>query len=140
MIDKDEIVGYTHEIFITPRYCETDQMGVVYYGHYFDWFEVARTRLFNALGLPYRRLEELSIYLPVIEAHARYMASARYDIEVKIKTVVTEFKHGMVRFEYLVTEDDRKLVKGYTRHLFIRNGKRYSMAPSDLEKLLRNDR
>ncbi len=27
---------------VRVRYAETDQMGVVYYGNYFTWFEVGR--------------------------------------------------------------------------------------------------
>lgn len=32
---------------IRVRYKETDQMGVVYYGNYFTWFEVGRKLNWN---------------------------------------------------------------------------------------------
>ena len=134
--DSSELINFKHSIKITPRYCETDQMGVIYYGHYFDWFEVARTRLFNFLGLPYRELEKFKIYLPVIEAHARYINSARYDIDVDVETKISEFKHGMIRFEYLITENGKKLVTGYTKHIFIKDKKRVSMNLESLKELL----
>ncbi|MCL4441489.1 MAG: hypothetical protein M1609_13130 [Firmicutes bacterium] len=38
---------------IRVRYEETDQMGFVYYGKYFTWFEVGRTEFFRTMGLPY---------------------------------------------------------------------------------------
>ena len=33
------------ETSIRVRYAETDQMGVVYHGNYFTWFEVGRVEL-----------------------------------------------------------------------------------------------
>jgi acyl-CoA thioester hydrolase len=138
-INNSDIIGFTHKINITPRYCETDQMGVIYYGHYFDWFEVARTRLFNFLDLPYRKLEKFFIYLPVAEANARYISSAKYDIEVEIETRISEFKHGLVRFDYIVSENGKKLVTGFTKHIFMKDGKRFSISMEKLKELLEND-
>ena len=43
------------ETTIRVRYAETDQMGVVYYGNYFTWFEVGRVELCRQLGRSSRR-------------------------------------------------------------------------------------
>lgn len=40
--------GYSVSEDIYVRYAETDQMGVVYYGNYFTWFEVGRNAFFVA--------------------------------------------------------------------------------------------
>ena len=45
-------------IEVEVRYQETDQMGVVYHGNYFTWFEIARVQLLEDLGCPYRELEK----------------------------------------------------------------------------------
>ena len=45
-------------IEVKVRYQETDQMGVVYHGNYFTWFEIARVQLLEDLGCPYRELEK----------------------------------------------------------------------------------
>jgi acyl-CoA thioester hydrolase len=47
------------------RYSETDQMGQAYYANYLVWFEAARGHLMRELGLPYGRLEEEGVLLPV---------------------------------------------------------------------------
>ena len=60
------------------RYAETDQMGIVYYSHYFVWFEVARTELLRTLGWNYRELEASGVLLPVIDASCQYRRPARY--------------------------------------------------------------
>jgi acyl-CoA thioester hydrolase len=68
------------------RYAETDQMGVVYYAHYFVWFEVARAELLRTLGWNYREMEEGGVLLPVIEATCTYRRPARYDDEIEVRT------------------------------------------------------
>jgi len=66
------------------RYAETDQMGVVYYAHYFVWFEVARAELLRQLGWSYRDMEASGVILPVIEAQCEYRRPARYDDLVEV--------------------------------------------------------
>lgn len=66
------------------RYAETDQMGVVYYAHYFVWFEVARAELLRQQGWSYREMEESGVVLPVIEAQCEYRRPARYDDQVEV--------------------------------------------------------
>ena len=38
------------ETTVRVRYAETDQMGVVYHGNYFTWFEVGRVELCRVEG------------------------------------------------------------------------------------------
>ncbi len=34
---------YKNDALVRPRYAETDQMGVIYHGNYYAWFEVGRS-------------------------------------------------------------------------------------------------
>src|SRR5579885_2257594 len=47
-----------HSALVRVRYADTDQMGLVYYGKYFEYFEVARTEMLRACGLPYAEIEK----------------------------------------------------------------------------------
>ncbi len=38
---------------IRVRYEETDQMGVVYHGNYFTWFDIGRTEFFLEVSICY---------------------------------------------------------------------------------------
>jgi acyl-CoA thioester hydrolase len=73
---------YTAEIRV--RYADTDKMGVVYYGKYFEYFEVARTEMLRDYGLPYAELEASGVMLPVSEASAKYFRGAKYDDLLRI--------------------------------------------------------
>ena len=68
---------------------DTDQMGMVYYATYLRYFEIARNEYLRKAGAPYRAFEEThGLRLPVVEAHARYHAFARYDDEVMVEQFV----------------------------------------------------
>ena len=109
------------EIEIRPRYAETDQMGVVYHGNYFTWFEVGRSELFRTLGYTYKQLEDEGIILPVIECSCKYIKSALYDEIVIIKTSV-EYLKGIrigLKYEILRAADRELLAEGITVHAFV---------------------
>ncbi|MEZ5363961.1 MAG: thioesterase family protein [Bryobacterales bacterium] len=101
------------------RYAETDQMGVVYYANYLIWMEVARVNHCRALGFEYKNMEkDAGAYLAVTEAHCRYRASAYFDDEVVVESVVSEVRSRTIRFDYSMrrSETDEKLAEGYTLH------------------------
>ncbi|MFZ3201052.1 MAG: thioesterase family protein [Candidatus Acidiferrales bacterium] len=89
------------EATIRVRYAETDQMGVVYYGNYFTWFEVGRVELCRQLGFEYKRMEtEDDSFIVVAEAQCRYKRPARFDDVLVIRTRVTESQRRTIRFSY----------------------------------------
>jgi acyl-CoA thioester hydrolase len=89
------------ETTIRVRYAETDQMGVVYYGNYFTWFEIGRVELCRQLGFEYKRMEsEDDSFIVVADAHCRYKQPARFDDILTVRTKVTESQRRTVRFGY----------------------------------------
>jgi acyl-CoA thioester hydrolase len=110
---------------VRVRYAETDQMGVVYYANYLVWFELGRVECLRELGLAYSVLEkDHGCILPVIEAHCRYRAPARYDDEITIETRPTMVRGSVIKFEYRLyrkPHGDRQerelLAEGHTVHV-----------------------
>lgn len=103
-------------------YGDTDQMGVAYYANYLRWFEAGRNEFLRAKGARYRDVErDLGVLLPVVEAHLRYRAPARYDDLIRVETTLAELRRASLRFEYRVVraEDDVLLVEGWTAHACI---------------------
>lgn len=101
------------------RYAETDMMGVVYHGNYLPWFEIGRTDLLKAQGIPYRELEAEGFLLPVLEVGVKYRQPAKYDDELIIVTRMTERPTLRVRLEYEVRRGETLLATGFTVHAFI---------------------
>lgn len=127
-----------HETTIRIRYKDTDRMGVVYYGNYLTFFEVARSQFMRDLGIPYSRLENQGYLLVVIEAAATYHANVGYDDSVIIKSAVTELRKVRLRFDYRVYDQDhRLLVSGHTIHACLDTQQKPARIPGELTKLIR---
>ena len=108
------------EARIRVRYAETDQMGVVYYGNYFTWFEIGRVEWCRAAGFDYRDMERQDgAMLVVAEATCRSRAPARFDDELAIRTFVLRARSRMVSFGYEVRNaaSGELLATGETSHL-----------------------
>ena len=82
---------FSFDTTIRVRYAETDQMGVVYHGNYFEYFECARTESIRQLGATYHALEKSGISMPIREVHAKYLKPALYDEVITIKTILKLF-------------------------------------------------
>lgn len=84
------------------RYGETDQMKNMYYGRYFEWFEVARVDWIKSRGLTYKDLEAQNCFLPVVELKTRYMGANHYDDEVCVYTWLKKSNRRSVEYLHLV--------------------------------------
>ncbi|WP_442951648.1 acyl-CoA thioesterase [Paenibacillus sp. GYB003] len=83
-------------------------MGVVYHANYVNWFEIGRTELIRERGFPYKRIEELGLYLPVVELESKFRQPARYDDEIVLYTRIASYSAMTVHFESQV----RKAAEG----------------------------
>src|SRR5882762_6926361 len=112
---------------VRVRYAETDQMGVVYHANYLVWFEVGRVELIRALGVEYKQMEiEDDCHIVVVDAHCRFMKSAKYDDLLKIRTRIADTQNRTISFSYEVLRDSDKeiLAKGETTHVICgKNGR-----------------
>ncbi len=96
---------------IRVRYAETDQMNVVYYGNYAQYFEVARAESIRNLGFTYKEMEAAGVMMPVVEMQTKYLRPAHYDDLLTIKTILRELPsdHRIV-FEHEVYNQEKKLL------------------------------
>lgn len=111
-----------NEARVRVRYAETDQMGVVYHANYLVWFEVGRVEFIRAMGLNYKEMEQQDgCMIAVVEATARYRASAKYDDELVVRTRLVAARSFVIKFRYEVVrvEDDVLLCEGETVHVVL---------------------
>ncbi len=127
------------ETQVRVRYADTDQMKFAYYGRFFEYFEQGRSDLLRMIGMPYPEIERMGLYLPVIEAHARYMRSAKYDDLLVVKSILRDPPQVRIRIEYEVRVDGEPsiLADGYTIHSFVNAASgRPTRAPEEFLKIL----
>ncbi|UUV17987.1 acyl-CoA thioesterase [Fusobacteria bacterium ZRK30] len=89
-----------HTIDHRVYYNETDQMGRVYHSNYVIWMEKGRTEFIRTKKISYKSLEEDGIFLPVSDIDIKFFKAIEYDMELKIKTILTEINRIKVKFRY----------------------------------------
>ena len=100
--------NFTFEI--RTRYGETDQMGVIYYGIYPQYLEVARVEWLRSLGISYKELEALGVMLPVVSLQINYKRPARYDELLSITLTLRERPTSKITFDYQIFNEEKQLL------------------------------
>ncbi len=126
MVEEFEIENTTP---IRVRYADTDQMGIVYNGMYFTYFEVGRTELMRTCGLAYTEFESLGFILPLTQAWAKYISPAKYDDIINVKARLKVKYSPLIRFDYNISRGETTLAEGYTEHSFLDNITRKPVRP-----------
>ena len=130
---------YSTETAIRVRYAETDQMGVVYHGNFFPYFESSRAESIRQLGFTYADLEKMGVIMPIIEVQCKYLRPAKYDNLLTVKTILRELPvHHKIEFHHEVLNEENELlaVAKIIIYFMEANGmKRTTMPAQWMEKL-----
>ena len=73
-------------------YRDVDQMGVVYYTRYYEYFEAARTELLQSIALDVTSIEDEGYFLPVITSHCDYKMGANFEDNLLVKTEINKLQ------------------------------------------------
>jgi acyl-CoA thioester hydrolase len=121
------------------RYAETDQMNVVYYGNYAQYFEVGRVESIRQLGYTYKDMEQSGVITPVVEMYVRYLRPATYDDLLTVKTILREMPvdHRLEYFHEVFNEEGKLLCAGTVKLYFLNAADRSKTnIPEGLKKKL----
>ena len=67
------------------RWSEVDAAGIIFYGSYVRFFELAETELFRSVGLPYSIVfDKYDLYLPRVQVHSDFHYPARLDDHLRV--------------------------------------------------------
>lgn len=112
---------FISETSIRIRYSETDQMGIVYYGNYAQYYEVARVEALRSIGISYATIEnEMQLFMPVMSMEIKYIRPAKYDEIIKLVTEIPKMPEADIRFKtYLYNDDDELLNIGTVKLCFV---------------------
>ncbi|MDH7497431.1 MAG: thioesterase family protein [Syntrophomonadaceae bacterium] len=93
-----------HLTTLTVRYAETDRMGFAHHSNHIVWWELARTELLRAIGVPYSEMESTGVGCPVLEIHCRYRQPAYYEDQLVVRTHIAEMTPLRIRFAYVIVK------------------------------------
>ena len=132
---------YITETQIRIHYALTDQMGMVYHGHYAQFYEIGRAEAIRQIGYTYKDIEAMGIIMPVVDIHSRFLSPAKYDDLVTVKTILKELPlhHKIVFHHEIYNEQDELLNTGDITLYFMdaKTMKRCEMPGELREKLFR---
>ena len=108
--------GFDFAAEIRVRFAETDAQGVAHHAGYLVWFEVARVEFLERFAGGYQRLRDLGVESLVLEAHARFIAPARFDDRLVVHARCVDVRGARFRFEYAVEREGTLIAEGWTAH------------------------
>ena len=119
----------TREVQVRVRYQETDQMGVVYHGNYFTFFEIGRTEYLRSCGYTYREMEISGVFAVAVKAECSYHRAAKYDDLLTIKTTIKRITRVKIEYEHHVYRDSELLATGHITLAFVDSTGKIQIAP-----------
>lgn len=113
-------------------YYETDKMGIVHHANYIRMFEEARVHFLETLGLPYDKLEEMGLMMPVLHAECQYKAPLKFGDPFSVVMTIGEMTGVRMSISYRLYGADGKTLHatGLTKHAFVN----MSMKPIRLKR------
>jgi acyl-CoA thioester hydrolase len=119
-------------------FSDTDAQGIVYYGRYNPYFDLARVEYLRELGLLRRRVEpsddagDFVMRANVVE----YFAPAVFDDEIEIYVRVSRFGRTSVTFEFAAyrSTDDVLMVTAHQTLVYVDLGERRAQPIPDAYK------
>ena len=119
----------THEVQVRVRYQETDQMGVVYHGNYFTFFEIGRTEFLRSHGTTYRDMEASGVIAVVVKVECSYHKPAKYDDLLTIKTTIKRITRVKIEYEHHIYRDTELLATGHITLAFVDTKGKIQLVP-----------
>ena len=96
------------------RWGDVDAAGIIFYGAYIRFFEIAETEIFRAVGLPHSVMfDELDIWLPRVHLECDFHHAARLDDLLEVSVYVGRFGTKSMRLDFEVR---RKGEESVTAH------------------------
>lgn len=102
------------------NYYETDRMGVVHHSNYIRFLEEARCEWLEKKNMPFSKLEENGITIPVLGVSCTYKYHVTFEDTILVSTKITEYTGVRMKVEYEVTDKKtgKLVLLGETKHCF----------------------
>lgn len=106
---------------ITIEWAHCDTVGIVFYPHYYTWFDQGTERLFKANGLSYQEMHDKYALLgmPLLETGAEYKKACRREDEIELHSFIEEWARKTILVRHRVLHaDGSEALQGYERRVW----------------------
>ena len=118
------------------RLSETDALGVVYYGQYFTYFDLARLEMLRSAGITLASLKRKGLAFVAAEVSCRYLASARFDEELKLSVAVSKIGRTSVEYSHRIAHGKREVAEGRVTDVLVGQDGKPAKLTEDLKRRL----
>jgi len=111
----------TNTIQQSIRFSEVDSLGIVWHGHYLQYFEDGREAFGKEYNLGYLDFYSNGYVVPIVNVQCDYKKFLRYGDRIIIETTYTPCEPAKINFQYRVINMDTNdiIVKGSTVQVFL---------------------
>jgi len=83
------------------RWSDVDPAGIIYYGAYVRFFEIAETEMFRHLGIPYSVLfDRFDMWLPRVHLEVDFHYPPRLDDRLQVSAYFTKFGNSSLHLNF----------------------------------------
>jgi len=121
-----------NEIAVTPAFHDLDPMAVVWHGHYFKYFELARCALLQRFGYDYLEMRESGYVWPIVDLRTKYVRSATLNQSLKVRAEIVEWENRLkIDYEIRDAATDQVLTRAHTIQVAVKveTGEMQFMSP-----------
>lgn len=99
---------------------DVDMLCIAWHGHYYKYFEIARTELYRKYDCDVAQLKELGYYLPITDSSCRYVSPLKYGMTVSIEATLEEWEYRLVvKYRIFDSQTGKKLARGATTQVSV---------------------
>ena len=101
---SDRLGGLTAAVRVSVPFVDIDAVGVVWHGRYFQYFELARSKLLRDIGYNYEDMAASGFVWPVTDATVRYLRPLVLNQEIRVTAGLREWEMRLV-VDYRIEDD-----------------------------------
>lgn len=121
---------------VRVRLSETDALGVVYYGQYLTYFDVARTEMLRKAGITYSYLKGRKLGFVAGQVKCSYHSSAKFDDLLSLEVWVSRIGKTSVTYDHRIGRGKSVLAEGSVTDVLVRENGRPSKIEGELRRRL----
>jgi acyl-CoA thioester hydrolase len=108
------------DVEIQVPFHDVDGMHVVWHGHYYKYFEVARTKLLQSIDYDVHEMKASGYSWPIVETNCKYVRPILYDQLIQVSAKIQEYENRLkIIYRISDAKTDEKLATGHTTQVAV---------------------
>ena len=122
------------------RWSDVDLAGIIFYGAYVRFFEIAETEMFRAAGIPYSEVfDRFEVWLPRAHMDCDFEYPARLDDRLRVAAYFTKFGRSSIGIQFDVAIPAKGVLAAVGHEVLVctdRKSLKPRPIPDDLKRIL----